>query len=197
MPFWNTFPCDTAALLLPPPPLSCCFLVRFLADDPASEFGELGGESFIIGWAPIVFEAIDVGPLICDMDGEGDGVSRVVFVVVTESPACGSYEIFKPPPPLLLLLLPPLTPPPAPPPNELKSGVLEEVTKDEKGAAEEEVEEPAAVAVTTPDADLNGWPRLAEACTPPDTCANKLDGLGLLLVLSRSCPPALLLVTTP
>lgn len=91
MPFWNTFPCDTATLLLtptpPPPPLPCCLRVLFLADEPASEFGELGGESFSIGCAPIACEAMDVWPLICDIDGEGDGVSRFVFVVVTESAA--------------------------------------------------------------------------------------------------------------
>lgn len=72
-----------------------CFLVRFLAEEPASELGELGGESFSIGCAPIVFEAIDDDdggqPLIWGMDGDGEGVKRVVFeAVATDSAACGS-----------------------------------------------------------------------------------------------------------
>ena len=41
--------------------IASCFLVLFL-DDPASEFGELGGESFTIGCAPIVFVAMGVAP---------------------------------------------------------------------------------------------------------------------------------------
>lgn len=115
-------------------------------------------------------------PLICDMDGDGDGVSRAVFVVLTESAACGSYEIFNPP-----LLLPPL--------NELKSGVLEEVINDEKGAGAD------VSTVETAADDLN-----AGKFAVPVAFANRLEeGLGMCPLFCSLSPPAilLLLVTTP
>lgn len=90
-------------------------------------------------------------------------------------------------------MLPPLTAPL----NELKSGVLEEVTKDEKDAAGVE---PATA--TDDEADLNGPIEIVVVFALPEAFANKLEGLGWAL-LSRWSPPlpappmALLLVTTP